>query len=249
MILKSISVDCVIFGFDNHSLKVLLSKQNPEIVLKRISENDNWEEVKHLYKNHPSFSDNPCWNILGAHIPTDKDLDTFARELVESTTGMDDVYLKQFHCFGSTARVPNNRVVTVGYYALINPLNHNIRKSVALNDLDWFLPEKLPALPFDHREIIHKALKYLRQEARYHPIGFHLLPEEFTLTEFQKLYEVILDKKMDTRNFRKKIANMGLLIDTAKKQQNVSHRAAKLYRFDIDVYQQLKKEGLKFRIE
>lgn len=249
MILKSISVDCVIFGFDNHSLKVLLSKQNPEIVLKRISEDETWKEVKHLYENHPSFSDNPCWNVLGAHIPTDKDLDTFARELVESNTGINDVYLKQFHCFGATKRVPANRVLTVGYYALINPSNHNIRKSVSLNDLDWFQLDKLPSLPFDHEEIIAKALEYLRQEVRYHPIGFHLLPEKFTLTEFQTLYEVILDKKMDTRNFRKKIANMGLLIDTGEKQQNVSHRAAKLYRFDIDVYQQLKEEGLKFRIE
>lgn len=249
MILKSLSVDCVIFGFDNQSLKVLLSKQNPEVVLKRINEDDKWEEVKHLYENHPSFSASPCWNVLGAHIPTDKDLDAFARELVETNTAMQDVYLQQFHCFGKVSRVPNNRVLTVGYYALINPSNHNIRKSVSLNDLDWFPLEKLPWLPFDHTEIIQKALEYLRQEVRYHPIGFHLLPEKFTLTEFQTLYEVILDKKMDTRNFRKKIANMKLLVDTGEKQQNVSHRAAKLYSFDIAVYQQLKEEGLKFRIE
>ena len=83
----------------------------------------------------------------------------------------------------------------------------------------------------------------------YHPVGFHLLPEKFTLTEIQSLYEVILNKKMDTRNFRKKLGNMDLIIDTGEKQQNVAHRAAKLYRFDIQVYERLKKEGLNFRIE
>jgi len=249
MILKSISIDCVIFGFDNQSLKVLLSKQNPEIGLKRITEDENWEEVKYLFENHPSFSEDPCWSVLGAHLPTNKDLDLFARELVEFTTGMDEVYLQQFHCFGKVDRVPANRVLTVGYYALINPLHHTIRKSLEINELAWFDLSKLPPLPFDHKQIILKALDYLRQEVSYHPIGFHLLPEKFTLTEFQSLYEVILNKKMDTRNFRKKIANMGLLVDTNEKQQNVSHRAAKLYRFDNDVYKQLKEEGLKFRIE
>ncbi|PTN10267.1 NrtR DNA-binding winged helix domain-containing protein [Mangrovibacterium marinum] len=249
MILKSISVDCVIFGFDNQSLKVLLSRQNPEVILNQINQQESWEEVKHLFENHPSFSNNPSWNVIGAHIPSTTDLDAFAREIVENATGMNDVYLQQFHCFGQVNRVPNHRVITIGYYALINPTHHLIRKSVAVKALEWFDPTALPPLAFDHAEIVQKALESLRQEVQYRPIGFHLLPEQFTLTEFQSLYEVILGKKMDTRNFRKKIANMNLLIDTGEKQKNVSHRAAKLYRFDMDVYEQLKREGLKFRIE
>lgn len=249
MILKEVSIDCVIFGFDGSTLKVLLSQQNPEAVLQQLSRENNFDQIKELYENHPSLTDPRTWNVFGAHIPEDRDLDDFARELVLMATGMNEVYLRQFHCFGGINRVPNHRVVTVGYYALINPAHHLIRKSVALNDLKWFGLNALPKLSFDHEKIIVNALEQLRQEVRYQPIGFHLLPERFTLSEFQTLYEIILGKKMDTRNFRKKIANMELLIDSGEKQQNVSHRAAKLYRFDERIYQKLKEEGLKFRIE
>lgn len=249
MILKSVSIDCVIFGFDGQSLKVLLSQQNPDEVLNQLKEQEDFPAIQDLYENHPSFTDPSCWNVFGAHIPTNKDIDEFARELLFMATGMNEVFLKQFHCFGEVNRVPKNRVLTIGYYALINPLNHIIKKSIALNDLKWFNLNSLPKLSFDHGKIIAKALDHLRNEVRYQPIGFHLLPDKFTLTEFQTLYEVILDKKMDTRNFRKKIAKMELLIDLEEKQQNVSHRAAKLYRFDEQVYNRLYEEGLKFRIE
>ena len=114
--------------------------------------------------------------------------------------------------------------------------------------LRWFEVDKLPKTLFDHADIIKAALKKLRDEVRYHPVGFHMLPDKFTLTELQTLYEVILDKQLDTRNFRKKIQNMGLLVDTNEKQTNVAHRAAKLYQFDVDIYNQLKEEGLNFRI-
>jgi 8-oxo-dGTP diphosphatase len=98
------------------------------------------------------------------------------------------------------------------------------------------------------KEIIGQALKRLREEAKYYPVGFHLLPDKFTLTELQTLYEVILNTKLDTRNFRKKILNMKLLTDTKQKQTNVAHRAAKLYSFDTETYNRLKQEGLNFRI-
>lgn len=249
MILKSVSIDCVIFGFDGHSLKVLLSQQNPEEVLKQVSKENDFNQIKQLYEGHPSLTNPNCWNVLGAHLPEETDLDQFARDLVAKATTMNDVFLNQFHCFGAVNRVPNNRVLTIGYYALINPNNFIIRKSIEMNELKWFNLNSLPTLSFDHDKIISKALEHLRQEVRYRPIGFHLLPEKFTLTEFQSLYEAILDKKMDTRNFRKKIAHMELLINTNEKQQNVSHRAAKFYRFDEQIYKQLKEEGLKFRIE
>ena len=114
--------------------------------------------------------------------------------------------------------------------------------------LKWFEIDELPKVLFDHTHIINEALKKLREEVKYHPIGFHLLPEKFTLTELQPLYEAILDKKLDTRNFRKKILKMELLVDTMEKQQNVAHRAAKLYSFDIETYTRLTEEGLNFRI-
>lgn len=249
MILKSVSIDCVIFGFDGNTLKVLLTQNNPEETLKLISEKEDYEYIKELYKEDPSLADPKCWSVFGAHLPEEKDIDEYARELLLKATGMNQVFLNQFHCFGKIDRVPTNRVLTIGYYALINPAHYLIKKSIAVNELKWFNLDHLPKLSFDHEEIIIKALEHLRNEVRYKPTGFHLLPAKFTLTEFQTLYEVILDKKMDTRNFRKKIAKMGLLIDTNEKQENVSHRAAKLYRFDEEIYNQLKAEGLKFRIE
>ncbi len=249
MILKSVSIDCVIFGFDGASVKVLLSQQNPDVLRKQIEEREDYEDIRVLYDSHPNIVEPDCWSVFGAHVPVDKGIDEYARELLSLATGMNNVFLKQFHCFGEEGRVPQFRVITVGYYALINPANHILRKSIATNDLKWFGLNNLPKLPFDHEKIIHRAIEHLRHEVRYQPVGFHLLPENFTLTEFQSLYEVILDKKMDTRNFRKKIAKMDLLIDTQEKQKNVSHRAARLYKFDEKVYNRLKEEGLRFRIE
>lgn len=149
---------------------------------------------------------------------------------------------------GSVARVPHTRVLTVAYYALINPDYHDLKLSPVAKSVRWFDIENLPEVIFDTREIIDKALRKLREEAQYHPVGFHLLPDKFTLTELQSLYEVILNTKLDTRNFRKKILNMKLLVDTNEKQMNVAHRAAKLYSFDVDIYSQLKEDGLNFRI-
>lgn len=249
MILKNLSVDCVIFGFDGKSLKVLLSKKNREIVQNKIINSDDYEEIRVLYDDHPSLINDDYWNVLGAHVPTDTDLDEFAQQLLTEATGLNQVYLKQFYSFGATRRVPNYRVITVGYYALINPTHHHLQKSEDNLELQWFTMNDLPKLSFDHKDIVMKALEHLRQKIRFQAIGFHLLPPEFTLTQFQILYETILGKKMDTRNFRKKINKMGLLIDTGRKQQNVSHRAAKLFTFDENIYQKLKQDGLKFRIE
>ncbi|MGQ8336467.1 NUDIX hydrolase [Sunxiuqinia sp. A32] len=249
MIIKNLSIDCVIFGFDGNNIKVLLTQHNAAFLKEQLESMPDYDELKDLYRDHPALVDKNSWSIFGAHLPAEMDLDQFASDFLNEITGMSDVFLKQFHCFGQKTRVPHYRVVTVAYYALINPANHQLKKSIITNELKWFTLDNLPKLNFDHRDIVQNALENLRKEVRYHPIGFHLLPEKFTLTQIQTLYEVILDKKMDTRNFRKKINNMGLLIDTGQKQQNVSHRAAKLYKFDINVYERLKNEGLKFRIE
>jgi 8-oxo-dGTP diphosphatase len=189
------------------------------------------------------------WSLFGGHVPEQQDLDEFAKELLFQATGLNEVFLQQIHAFGSLERVPYTRVITIGYYSLINPEYYDLKQSKLTKSLQWFNLTELPPLCFDHDKIIQQALLKLRQEVMYHPVGFHLLPEKFTLTEIQSLYEVILNKKMDTRNFRKKLAKMELLIDSGEKQQNVAHRAAKLYQFDIQVYEKLKKEGLNFRIE
>jgi len=249
MILNSVSVDCVIFGFDKSGLRVLLIQIDKEFLRKSLPEQASEEQIRQIFGKHPVFEGSVDWSLFGAHVPESMDLDEFAKDLLFQATGLNDVYLQQISAFGSLQRVPYTRVITIGYYALINPDYYKLKQSNLAKSLQWFNLNEMPALCFDHDQIIQQALLKLRQEVMYHPVGFHLLPENFTLTEIQSLYEVILNKKMDTRNFRKKLAKMELLIDSGEKQQNVAHRAAKLYQFDIQVYEKLKKEGLNFRIE
>lgn len=248
MLLKNISVDCVIFGFDNNKLNVLLWQADPKLLTHILKQEEDYEQISFLYDSHPSLLDDHTWGLIGAHAPAETSLDEFAQNISSESTGLTGVYLKQFQTFGRADRIPYYRVVTIGYYALINLHYHNLRKSALTKKMQWFGIDELPPLCFDHLEIIHAALAHLRETVQYHPIGFHLLPEEFTLTELQTLYEAILGKKLDIRNFRKKIHNMELLEETGKKQENVPHRAAKLYRFDPGNYNRLVNEGLNFRI-
>jgi len=249
MILNSISVDCVIFGFDKSGLRVLLNQIDKDALQQDLPKQASSDQIKQIYEKHPVLTGDNYWSLFGAHVPERQDLDEFAKDLLFQATGLTDVYLQQINAFGSLDRVPYTRVITIGYYALINPDYYSLKQSNLAKSLQWFNLNELPTLCFDHEIIIQQALNKLRQEVMYHPVGFHLLPEKFTLTEIQSLYEVILNKKMDTRNFRKKLAKMDLLIDSGEKQQKVAHRAAKLYQFDIQVYQKLKMEGLNFRIE
>lgn len=249
MILNSVSVDCVILGFDKSGMRVLLNQIDAEELKRALPEQASSEQIRQIYEKHPVLTGDLMWSLFGDHVPEEQDLDEFAKNLLFQATGLNEVYLQQIHAFGSLERVPYTRVITIGYYALINPDYYSLKQSKLAKSLQWFNLNELPPLCFDHDKIIQLALLKLRQEVMYHPVGFHLLPEKFTLSEIQSLYEVILNKKMDTRNFRKKIAKMELLIDSGEKQQNVAHRAAKLYQFDIQVYEKLKNEGLNFRFE
>lgn len=248
MILQNVSVDCVIFGFKNNKLNVLLWQAEPELLEKFLTTKEEYEQIKIIFEKNPALKSDEFWGLIGTHLPTEEDMDGYAKKILQTATGLDNVYLKQVKTFGALNRVPHYRVITVAYYALINPDYHDLKLSPVAKSVKWFDIENLPNVIFDSKEIIEKALKKLREEVQYHPVGFHLLPEKFTLTQLQTMYEVILDKKLDTRNFRKKIQNMGLLIDTNEKQTNVAHRAAKLYSFDLNIYRQLVEEGLNFRI-
>lgn len=248
MILQNISVDCVIFGFSANKLQVLLWQAEPELLKQFLITDKEYEQIKFLFNKNPALESDKYWGLIGTHLPTEEDLDGYAKKILQTATGIDDIFLKQFQTFGATKRVPHYRVLTVTYYALINPYYHDLKFSPLAKSVRWFAIEKLPDVIFDVKEIIQKALNKLHEEAQYHPVGFHLLADKFTLTELQTLYEVILNKKLDTRNFRKKIIKMGLLVDINQKQANVAHRAAKLYTFDIDIYNKLKEEGLNFRI-
>ncbi len=245
--INNLSVDCIIFGFDGENLEVLLWKVKKEIKQKLLQESEHYEENKVLFEKHPMFSTD-LWGLIGDHVPQDIDIDDFAKQITSSITGLKNVYLKQIRTFGRPKRVPYYRVVTIGYYALINSNYHHLKQSELAKELKWFKISELPELIFDHKEIILKALNKLRDEVRFHPVGFHLLPDFFTLTQLQALYEAILGYSLDTRNFRKKLSNMKLLVDTNEKQQNVAHRAAKLYKFDKKIYDELVLDGLNFKI-
>jgi ADP-ribose pyrophosphatase YjhB (NUDIX family) len=226
-----ISVDCVIFGFDETQLKVLLIERGD-------LNSENLEAGKASLK------------LPGSLINDTEDLDTSAYRVLKELTGMDKLFLKQFAVFGNPDRLSNKedlawlrqtsglmieRVVTVAYYSLVkitdsNPLETLTEKTrwVPLNDL--------PQLVFDHNRIVNDALETLRKELRTEPIGFELLPKKFTLRQLQILYEVILGKDLDNRNFRKKLGKLEYLIPLEEKQTGVSHKPAQLYKFDKKLF-------------
>mgnify|MGYP000692923752 CR=1 FL=1 len=248
MILKNLSVDCVIFGFKDNKLNVLLWQAEPELLEKFLTTQEEYQQSKEIFEKNPALKSDKFWGLIGTHLPIEEDLDRYAKKILKVATGLKDVYLKQFKTFGNADRIPHMRVLTVVYYALINPEYHDMELSPIAKSVKWFDIDDLPDVIFDVQEIISAALKKLREEVKYHPVGFHMLPDKFTLTQLQTLYEVILDKKLDTRNFRKKIQKMNLLVDTQEKQTNVAHRAAKLYSFDMEIYNRLTEEGLNFSI-
>jgi 8-oxo-dGTP diphosphatase len=212
-----ISVDCVIFGFDESELKVLLIKSD--------------------FKN---FEDK--WSLLGDLVSNHEDLDQAAYRVLKERTGLDDVYLEQVKTFGEVARHPAARVVTIAYCSLINIQHHEIKKLD--NELHWHRLTTLTEMAFDHKRILNICYEWLQKRIQEHPLGFSLLPKKFSLRELQNLYEAILNVKLDRRNFRKKFFSMNLLEDTGELEIDVPHRPGKLYRFNYEKYK--KKERKKW---
>jgi 8-oxo-dGTP diphosphatase len=198
----ALSVDCVIFGYENKELKVLLIKSD-------------LEEFEGMY------------SLLGDLIRPDEDLDSAPYRVLRDRTGLDDVYLEQVHTFGSIERHPSGRVVTTAYYALIDITHHKLK--LDLNELHWHSINDINKLAFDHRLILDTCLERLREQIMESPIAFNLLQEKFSLRELQEVYESILGSKLDRRNFRKKIAIKDWLVDLNEMEVNLSHRPGKLY--------------------
>jgi len=212
-----LSVDCVIFGFDENKLKVLLMRSD--------------------LKKYQSK-----WSLLGDLVKPEEDLDEAAYRILKERTGMDDVYLEQVHTFGKVNRHPGGRVVTVAYCSLINIQHHKLE--IMDNELHWHDVAGISELAFDHKKIFDLSLKRLQKRVQEHPLGFSLLPNKFSLRELQNLYEAILSVKLDRRNFRKKFFSMEILTDIDEIEQNVPHRPGKLYKFDYDKYESKKKKWL-----
>jgi len=166
MILKNLSVDCVIFGFKNNKINVLLWQANPELLKSFLTLKEEHEQIEVLFNKNPALKSDNFWGLIGTHLPTEEDLDGYAKKVLLTTTGLNDIYLKQFQTFGAANRVPHFRVLTVAYYALINPDYHDLKLSPLAKSVKWFDIDNLPNVIFDTKEMIFTALKKLREEAQ-----------------------------------------------------------------------------------
>jgi len=219
----ALTVDCVVFGLDEEDLKVML-----------------------IQRDLPPFEGN--WALPGGFVKIEETVDEAALRELQEETGLENVYLEQLCTIGELDRDPRERVVTVAYYALVRLSDHRVQAATDAREAAWFAMDDLPDLAFDHDKILNTAHERLRNKVRYQPIGFELLPTKFALRELQHLYEVILDKPLDKRNFRKKILGMGILMELDEVEKDVAHRAARLYRFDRKKYRRLTKQGFNFEI-
>ena len=219
----ALTVDCVVFGYDQSELKVLLIQRGLE-----------------PFKGK--------WALPGGFVRVEETIDDAARRELAEETGLENVFLEQLYTFGSVDRDPRERVVSVAHYALVKLSDHKAKAATDAAEAEWFPISELPMLAFDHADIMATALARLQGKVRYQPVGFELLPPKFTLSELQHLYEAILGTELDKRNFRKKVLSFGLLVALKDKQMIGRHRPAQLFRFDADKYEKLKKRGFNFEL-
>lgn len=219
----ALTVDCVVFGFDEGELKVLLIQRGLD-----------------PFKGK--------WALPGGFVRVDETIDDAARRELEEEAGLKNVFLEQLYTFGELNRDPRERVVSVAHYALVKLAAHETKAATDAADAQWFPISGIPKLAFDHAHIVATALDRLKGKVQYQPIGFELLPPKFTLSQLQHLYEAVLETTLDKRNFRKKVLSFGLLIPLKEKQMIGRHRPAQLFRFDADKYEKLKKRGFNFEL-
>jgi len=200
-----VAVDVAIFSIKNNKLQVLLIKMK-----------------KVFFKNK--------WALPGGIVPIDKNIDQAAMSELSQKTGVSDVYLEQLYSFGDVSRDPFRRVVSVAYYALINSSGIRLKTTSKYGGVGWFPVKGCPDLAYDHDVILKKAIDRLKSKFAYSNVVYGLLSKKFTLFELQQVYEIILEKKLDKRNFRKKILSLGLIREVGIKKGE-SHRPAKIYAF------------------
>lgn len=216
----SVTADCVIFGFDGVSIKVLLIQRGIE-----------------PYKGK--------WAFPGGFMQIDETVEECARRELEEETGLKNASVEQFYTFSDVNRDPRERVITVAHYALVRLSEVNGGDDAA--SAQWFAENEIPSLAFDHDRILRMARNCLKERICFEPIGFELLPEVFTMSELQNLYEAILEVKFDRRNFYNKMLKLGILTEAEPRAEQASRRTPTKYRFNAAKYAELKQKG--FRLE
>ncbi len=219
----ALTVDCVVFGYDEGELKVLLIERGLEPFKGR-------------------------WALPGGFVRVEETIDEAARRELQEEAGIRKVFLEQLYTFGAVDRDPRERVVSVAHYALVKLAGFTTRAATDATDARWFPVSKVPKLAFDHVRILTTALDRLKAKVRYEPIGFELLPPKFTLSQLQHLYEAVLETELDKRNFRKKVLSLGVLVPLKETQMTGRHRPAQLFRFDADKYEKFRKRGFNFEL-
>ena len=220
-----VAVDCIIFGYD------ILEKEIKLLLFKRIVEPAKGR-----------------WSLAGGFVNPDESLDDAASRILCKLTGLESVYMKQSYSYGEVERDPGARVISVAYFALI-PIR-DINKEIAeQNGVSWRSLSRLPDLIFDHPLMVKRALTELQNQVKIRPVGFELLPEKFTLVQLQDLYEAIYQRKVDKRNFRKKILSMGILEKLDEKERETSKKGAYYYKFNEDTYKRLRQNGFYFNLD
>lgn len=219
----ALTVDCVVFGFDEGDLKVLLIERGLEPFKGR-------------------------WALPGGFVRVEETLDAAARRELAEEAGLSNVFLEQLYSFGTVDRDPRERVVSVAYYALVKLSEHAAKAATDAANARWYPISEVPKLAFDHARILETAVERLKGKVRYQPIGFELLPPKFTLSQLQHLYEAVLGTELDKRNFRKKVLSFDLLVALKETQMVGRHRPAQLFRFDAEKYEKLKKRGFNFEL-
>jgi len=205
-----VSVDCIIFGFDEGKLKVLIGRR----------------------KMDPGRGE---WSLYGGFVASDEDIDQAAHRTLYELTGLRNIYMRQVGAFGKVDRDPGERVISIAYYALINVNDYDERLRQE-HGVQWVDIEDIPTLYSDHNEMVKKARKLMKEKIKNEPVGFRLLPDLFTLTQLQRLYEVVYGEQLDKRNFRKRIKDMDFIEKTELIDKTSSKRGAYLYRFNKKAY-------------
>lgn len=216
-----VAVDCIVFGVEGNQLKLLIFKREVE----------------------PHAGE---WSLLGSFVKPDEDVSAAAKRVLKELTNLKDIYMEQLRCYGNINRDSGGRVISIAYWSLIKADQDLHELGIKNHIAKWVPFNEVPNLVLDHSQMVNDAIEHLREKARFHPVGFELLPKEFTIPQLLKVYEAIFSRSIDDRNFRKKLLNSNLLILLPKKDKSTSKKGSYLYKFNQDTYEKLLQSGYNF---